>query len=119
MNDARAQNALAPLKTDPTLRKAARSYSQEMLAGGFFDHRNFVQRMLRAGVQGTFVGENLAWAAEEQATPEAIVAGWLASPKHRKNLLQPRFRFVGLGFATGPFSGVAGATIVAAEFAGR
>jgi uncharacterized protein YkwD len=119
MNDARAEQGLAPLKTDPTLRKAAGSYSHEMLAGGFFDHRNFVARMMRFGVRGPFVGENLAWAAPDNTTADAIVAGWLASPPHRKNLLQPRFRLVGLGFATGSFSGVDGATIVAAEFAGR
>jgi uncharacterized protein YkwD len=119
MNDARAQNGLAPLKTDPTLRKAAGSYSHEMLAGGFFDHRNFVARMMRFGVRGPFVGENLAWGVGETSTPAAIVAGWLASPTHRANLLSPRFRRVGLGTVIGSFSGHDGATVVAANFAGR
>ena len=119
MNEARAEYGLAPLKTDPSLRKAAHAYSQEMLVGGFFDHRNFVERMLRIHVPGPYVGENLAWGAGTTATPEGVVAGWLASPLHRKNLLQPRFRYVGLGVAVGSFSGVDGATIVAAEFAGR
>lgn len=119
MNKARAENGLAPLKSNRVLRRAARSYSQEMLAGGFFDHRNFVGRMLRFGVRGPLVGENLAWAANHQATPEAIVAGWLASPAHRKNLLQRRFRYVGVGVVAGAFSGVDGATIVTAEFSGR
>jgi uncharacterized protein YkwD len=119
MNETRAANGLAPLKANRPLARAATSYSREMLDGGFFDHRNFVERMLRSGVRGPYVGENLAWGAGESATAHVIVSRWLASPAHRKNLLQPRFRSVGLGFAVGSFDGVDGATLVTADFAGR
>jgi uncharacterized protein YkwD len=119
MNETRAQNGLAPLVANRPLARAARSYSQQMLAGGFFDHRNFVERMLRFGIRGPYVGENLAWGAGDSASSDVIVARWLASPAHRKNLLHPRFKAVGLGFATGAFDGVDGATLVTAEFSGR
>ncbi len=43
---------------------------------------------------------------------------WLASPGHRRNLLRPGFRRVGLGELRTSFQGVTGATVVTADFAG-
>jgi uncharacterized protein YkwD len=90
-----------------------------MVRKDVFGHYGFVDRMRRFGVRGPYVGENLAWGVGTSAEARAIVGGWLASPSHRGNLLNPRFRFVGLGFASGEFNGHAGATLVAANFAGR
>lgn len=51
------------------------------------------------------MGENLA---EGQASADQVVLGWLASPEHCVNLLDPDFRHMGAGYAEsaealGPF----------------
>jgi uncharacterized protein YkwD len=53
--------------------------------------------MRRAGyARGCFaVGENLAWVTPG-ATPRQVLRMWLASPPHRANLLDVRFRDTGL-----------------------
>jgi uncharacterized protein YkwD len=47
------------------------------------------------------VGENLAWGAGNRAAPRAIVSAWTQSAGHRRNILQPRFRLIGIGIADG------------------
>ena len=118
MNRARAQYHLQPLRPYPNLVRAARGYSLELLRENVFTHGDFAARMHRYRAPGTAAGENLAWGAGSQATARAIVAGWLASPGHRANLLRPGFRYVGVGTATGRFEGMDGATVVTADFAG-
>ena len=118
MNAARTARHLAPLRTDATLQRAARSHSTDMLRRAYFSHGDFALRMRRFHVAGSFSGENLAWGVGARAAAKAIVAEWLASPGHRENLLRPGFRRVGLATVTGSFSGYAGATVVTADFAG-
>jgi uncharacterized protein YkwD len=118
MNKARAAYHLVPLRADTTLRNAARNHSTDMLRRGYFAHGDFAQRMQRFHVAGSFAGENLAWGVGARASAQTIVAEWLASPEHRKNLLRPGFRRIGLASLVGSFSGYAGATVVTADFAG-
>jgi uncharacterized protein YkwD len=118
MNQARAAYHLAPLRADATLRNAARNHSTDMIRRSYFAHGDFAQRMHRFHIAGSFAGENLAWGVGARASAHTIVAEWLASPEHRKNLLRPGFRRVGLASLVGSFSGYAGATVVTADFAG-
>jgi uncharacterized protein YkwD len=118
MNSARAAYHLTPLRADGTLRRAARSHSADMLRRSYFAHGDFGSRMQRFHVAGSFAGENLAWGTGARAGAKVIVAEWLASPEHRKNLLRPGFRRVGLATLVGSFSGYAGASVVTADFAG-
>ncbi len=43
-------------------------------------------------------------------TPEAVVAGWMASPGHRANILSPNFTEIGVGLVSGAgkYYGLAG-----------
>jgi uncharacterized protein YkwD len=43
-----------------------------------------------------FVGENLGWRPIEEATAFEILRGWLASPAHRRVLLDRRFTHLGV-----------------------
>jgi hypothetical protein len=66
--------------------------------------------------RGSWVlGENLAWGSGALATPRSIVAGWMNSPGHRANVLDPGYRDIGVivvpGSPTRRFTG--GATYVA------
>lgn len=117
MNQARAAHSLPPLKLDPTLQRAARAHSKDMLRRGYFDHGKFVRRMARYGVRARVVAENLAWSAS-YSWARRIVNMWLRSPGHRVNLLRPGFRRVGVALVRGSFAG-SKVRMVTADFAGR
>jgi uncharacterized protein YkwD len=46
------------------------------------------------------IGENLAWHTGA-ASPRTIVRAWLRSAPHRRIMLDPAFRVVGIGTAPG------------------
>jgi uncharacterized protein YkwD len=81
-----------------------------MARAGYFDHvspggATPLARMRAVGyisgrTRGYEVGENLAWGTLSASTPRAIVASWMASPGHRANILDGRFRDTAIGVAT-------------------
>ena len=89
-----------------------------MLRTGNFAHGDWYGRLRRHGVRGGTLGENIAWGVGTDGTAAAIVRMWLASPPHRATLLHRGFRYVGVGVATGSFSGFGGANVATADFAG-
>ena len=56
---------------------------------------------------GYEVGENIGWGTLWEATPRAIVAAWMASPGHRANILDARFRDTAIGVSPHPPSSLA------------
>ena len=90
-----------------------------MLRTGNFDHGDWYQRLRRHGARGRMLGETIAWGVGSNGRPGAIVRMWLASPPHRATMLRRGFRYVGVGVATGSFSGFGGASVATADFAGR
>ena len=96
--------ATTPLKLSPTLGNAALAHSLDMATRGYFDHGGAdgstpASRVTRAGYAWRVVGENLAAGV---ATPEEAVAGWVKSPAHCENLMDPRFTDMGVGFMVNP-----------------
>jgi uncharacterized protein YkwD len=119
-NEIRAQSGLSRLHGQARLRRAAAGYARRMVRDGFFDHttpagvtmeeRIDRVRYVRPGDDWT-LGENLAWGTGALATPRGIVRGWMDSPDHRRQILEPSFRDAGVGVALGaPVPGAAGAT---------
>jgi uncharacterized protein YkwD len=95
--------AAPPLTEAPELSKAARRHARDMARRNFFEHDGSdgsqpKDRVLRAGYEPRLTGENIALGPE---TAEEAVAGWLASPGHCENIMEPRFRHIGVGVATG------------------
>lgn len=109
LNKERAAHGLRPLRSNDALASAARGHSRDMVRRSFFDHTapgniTFVDRIRRAkyAPRGPWaVGENLAWGSGNLAEPASIVANWMRSPGHRANILNGRFRSIGLGIARG------------------
>jgi uncharacterized protein YkwD len=118
INVVRTAHGLQALRFDATLTRAARAHTAAMSSTGTFQHGAFRDRMLQFGVRGPFIGENLAWGVGTYGTAHGIVAGWLASPPHRANLLHAGFRRIGLGELRTRFQGANGARVVTADFAG-
>jgi uncharacterized protein YkwD len=115
MNGARTSRGLAPLRADFRLTRVARTHSADMLHTNVFSHGSFSARVRASGAAGPIFGENLAWGP---ASATWVVNAWLASPEHRAILLRRGFRRVGIGALRGTFSGMAGALVVTADFAG-
>jgi uncharacterized protein YkwD len=103
VNRDRARAKLPRLVADPRLTAIARAHSQEMVDQGFVGHISprtggASDRVRKAGLTPELVLENVAraYGAEEAE------AGFLASPGHRGNILEPRARRVGVGIVYGP-----------------
>ena len=118
VNQVRTAHGLHLLSVDPSLVRAARSHSLDMLRRDYFAHGDFVSRMLSFNTRGPMVGENLAWGAGSYASPAVVIREWLQSPEHRRNLLRPGWTRIGIGATTGGFLGHGGATVFTADFAG-
>ena len=110
LNAERRTHGLRPLRQGRRLARAARGHSRDMVANRYFAHNSlsgaaFSVRIARTGWMrgrdGWTVGENLAWGGGTRSTPRAIVATWMGSAPHRHNILQKRFRKVGIGVSNG------------------
>jgi uncharacterized protein YkwD len=109
-NAERRRHGLQELKVNSRLSTAARRHSLDMVRRGYFAHTGpsgdtFVQRIRAAGYLDSaytwLVGENLAWGWGASGSPGGILKAWLHSPEHRKILLRPSYREVGVGVALG------------------
>jgi uncharacterized protein YkwD len=118
MNRVRAAHGIRPLRADPTLTRAARSHSRDMLRRNYFAHGAFAARMSAFHAPGRILGENIAWGAGRLGAAAHVVQMWLESPEHRANVLQPGFTRVGLSAPEGPFAGSGDVTVVTADFSG-
>jgi uncharacterized protein YkwD len=120
LNDIRRDHHLAPLRFSAALRAAAREHSADMLARQYFEHdapdESFDHR-IRRHLRSTLVGENIAWGTGRYATPQGLVSLWMHSSTHRRIILMPSLRRVGLGVAIGTFDGSRGAAMATADFA--
>lgn len=104
INQQRARNGLNPLAANRLLARAANRHAADMARHNYFSHVSLSGtdplRRVRAAGWRRGVGETLAWGCGPQASPAAIVAGWLGSPSHRAIILG-RGRVVGIGYDRG------------------
>ena len=110
LNRQRARRGLRKLRLNERLSKAARQHTADMVKRNYFSHNSrsgsdVVDRLTRTGymrgARSWTVGENLAWGSGSRSTPREIVAAWMNSPGHRSNILQRRFREIGIGTVFG------------------
>jgi uncharacterized protein YkwD len=118
INATRTAYGLAPVRVGTRLQLAAQAHTEAMLETQTFAHGLFAERMRAFHVTAPMMGENLALATGSDATAQAFVAAWLASPPHRRNLLSPTFTLVGIGELAGAFQGSDGVHLVTVDFAG-
>ncbi|MES2324508.1 MAG: CAP domain-containing protein [Pseudomonadota bacterium] len=103
---ARQYAAAPPLAWNDALGAAALAHSQDMAAHRYFSHAArdggvAGDRALLAGYRWRRVGENIA---AGQESPAAVVAGWLDSPGHCANIMDPEFEDMGAAYAINPAS---------------
>jgi uncharacterized protein YkwD len=107
VNRERARHGERSLYWNDRLIHAAQLHTESMAFGDYFAHAGShgetpLARMRRAGYiyssrLGFEVGENIGWGSLWLGTPRAVVAAWMASPGHRANILDGRFRDTGVG----------------------
>jgi uncharacterized protein YkwD len=89
-----------PVSWNPQLGEAALAHSRDMAARRYFSHRardgsQPADRAARAGYSWQRVGENIAFG---QSSPDEAVAGWLDSPGHCANIMNPSFTEMGAAY---------------------
>lgn len=105
INGARAAESIGAVAGDPGLHKIARAHAEAMMKAKLLGHDvgdgDPASRVSGAGLPYKLVGENVAKAKTERAAHRAIYA----SPSHRSNVLDARFKKVGIGVASDPKTG--------------
>ena len=113
LNKIRVEHGLEPVKISARLTASAAQHSKEMGADGYFEHDShdgtvFWKRIGRwygsSGYSFWSVGENLLWSSP-QVDPDGAMQLWMNSPEHRANILNARWREIGISavhFASAP-----------------
>ncbi|MEK7561891.1 MAG: CAP domain-containing protein [Patescibacteria group bacterium] len=120
-NNERVQAHITPLTENVQLNQAAQAKARDMAARNYWSHDTpdgnppwvFVANQSYAYQK---LGENLAAGFDNE---QAAIKGWMASPAHKENLLDPLFTDVGFGVAVTPNYSAAGGgpmTIVVAFY---
>jgi uncharacterized protein YkwD len=120
-NETRADHGLEPLCINPLLTRAARSHSREMVEKDYFSHysedgEGVGARLRRFGYDWSVCGENLAGGYGNPEEPDSIFELWTNSTHHRANILDRRFRQVGVGTYTGTYKGIEEYTMYTVDF---
>ena len=100
VNEERAKEGIAPVELDLVLCDAAEIRAQE--AKKSFSHtrpngERCFTALSEAGVTYKIAGENLGGHIK---TPKRAVAAWMKSEGHRKNILNPKFNYIGVGYVS-------------------
>jgi uncharacterized protein YkwD len=102
INGERTARGLSPLRLDRQLTAVARSHSAEMAATGVVGHLsprtgNAADRVKKMGLNPLLVAENVGRAYSAGQAHR----GFMGSPGHRANVLEPRVTAVGIGIVAG------------------
>jgi uncharacterized protein YkwD len=102
VNDVRRREGLPPLARNPLLDRVSQEHAEDMLVRSYFGHvtPEGLGPSERAQASGyrSGIGENLV---EQRFSVQEALDAWMGSPKHRRNILDPGCREMGLGLAVG------------------
>lgn len=102
-NAERAKKGLSPLTWNWEVARVARYKSSDMRNKNYFSHQSPTYgspfSMLESfGVSYRSAGENIA---AGQTNPEEVVKAWMNSEGHRKNIMNPAYTEIGVGYVSG------------------
>jgi uncharacterized protein YkwD len=92
-----------PVTLSGTLAGVALGHASDMADKNYFEHvdpagQSPADRVRAVGYSEKLVGENIAFGPK---SVDEVVQGWLDSPGHCENIMDPRFAEMGLGLAAG------------------
>lgn len=113
VNEQRAAAGAPPVTLDLGLTAVAFGYARDMVAERFYGHMSpdgaiLSDRLATIGYHPYAAGENIYWGMSDMDTPAEAVKGWLESPEHRRNMLEPLYSRVGMGISIGTPMGFSG-----------
>jgi uncharacterized protein YkwD len=81
----------------------ASGHAADMAGHNSFEHEDLgghtpAERVRAVGYREKLVGENIAYGPQ---SVDEVVRGWLDSPGHCENIMDPRFAEMGIAFAAG------------------
>jgi uncharacterized protein YkwD len=118
-NQKRRSRGLRTLCVHPKLTKAARVHSASMIKKDYFGHGSVGRRLKRYGYNWRVYGENIAGGTGRYVSPGNTFRRWMNSSGHRANILDRRFREIGIGTATGNYKSHRGYTMYTVDFGTR
>jgi uncharacterized protein YkwD len=112
VNEARARGARCgtrwfapapPVRPSGTLNGVALGHASDMAEHDYFEHEDLAghspaDRVRAVGYREMLVGENIAYGVK---SADDAVQGWLDSPGHCENIMDPRFVEMGIAYAQG------------------
>jgi uncharacterized protein YkwD len=101
VNVERKKVNLQPLTLNNKLGQAAQNHTNDMVSKSYFSHTSptggtMTSRVNAVGYVYSTIGENIAAGS---STATATMTQWMNSPGHRANILNPKFRELGVGYA--------------------
>lgn len=111
-NEARRKNGLPALDSENDLAAKARGKSDDMLINNYFSHispegKTLKDRMLEEKPasfktisqigENIYMGSRFDYSVDVKTQARMIVDGWMTSPGHRKNILDPNYTHMGVG----------------------
>jgi uncharacterized protein YkwD len=124
VNKTRKSKRLKPLTVNLKLVASATAQTNDMIAKRYYNHQRpggptLLKRTRKAGYRGDS-GENLGLGSGLLARPDQMLKAWLKSPPHRANILNRRFRAIGVNVqAKDPLGRMKGAAIYTINFGTR
>jgi len=117
-NQARQESGVEPLQFNADLAAAALAKGEDMIARQYFAHdtpdgKRPWQWIDRRNYDYVYAGENLAM---DFVSAELVQEAFMKSPSHQKNILNPRYKEVGMAVLNGEINGHQ--TILLVEFFG-
>jgi uncharacterized protein YkwD len=93
-------SAAAPLQWDPLLKSAAQNHSSDMDKNDFLDHEGSDgskpnDRALKVNYDYALLAENIAYGTNFDSA-EPVMTGWLRSPGHCANIMNPKMTEIGV-----------------------
>jgi uncharacterized protein YkwD len=102
LNAERQKIGAPPLRISSQLAQAAQRHADDMANNNFLSHEGsdgstMESRIQETGYAFSAIAENVAGG---QPTPESVIQTWLNSSGHRRNMLNPEYTEIGIGYAT-------------------
>jgi len=107
VNKSRRKHKLGILEKQSDLSRAARYHAQDMAIDNYMEHATYDRKNNRLiQICGTFdriekfikmsyLAENIS---AGKTNPKETVDAWMKSNSHRKNILNPNFKYLGVGY---------------------
>ena len=99
----RSFGPVPPVRLSRPLADVAFGHASDMATHDYFEHEDLAghspaDRVRAVGYREKLVGENIAYGPK---SADEVVQGWLDSPGHCENIMDPRFAEMGIAYAPG------------------